>query len=344
MTERWKFKIADDELEELIHKYCRDLCSLQKDGRFDPITGRDEEIDKMILILLQKGRKNAALLAPAGVGKTAMVVGLAQQIVKGHVPEYLRDARVIELDLPSMAAGTESSSEFQERFIPICKGFAERYHNSKYPKFLLFIDEIHTIMPKVRGSAYAGLSEVMKPYLTVGDLHVIGATTIDEYRWYVQDDFAMDRRFQKIHLKIPTPDETFRILQNLRPGYEKHHRVTMGDEALLTIVKLTDEHMRRRTQPDKSIIMMDAAMARHVKEKGINTEVEMHSVYTAIASETGLNAAALADEKLRKTLGDEVRRINEETEVEDRIRKEKEESWALYRTDDGLKGPPPGQG
>lgn len=342
MTERWKFKIADEELEELIHKYCRDLCALQKDGRFDPITGRDEEIDKMILILLQKGRKNAALLAPAGVGKTAMVVGLAQRIVKGDVPDYLKGARVIELDLPSMAAGTDSSAEFQQRFIPVCKGFAERYHNDKYPKFILFIDEIHTIMPKVKGSAYAGLSEVMKPYLTVGDLHVVGATTIDEYRWYVQDDFAMDRRFQKVHLKVPTSDETFRILQNLRPGFEKHHRVRIGDDALLTIVKLTDEHMRRRTQPDKSIIMMDAAMARHVKARGINTDLEMESVYTAIASETGLNAGALADEKLRKTLGDEVRRINEETDAADRRREEAESSWGRYdRDDDDLKAPPP---
>ena len=227
-----RFLVSDEDLEELIHSFCRDFTQLAREGRYDPITGRDDEIQQTILILLQKGRKNACYLAPAGVGKTAMVVGLAQQIVKNNVPDYLKDARVLEIDLASMAAGTGSMSEFQERFIPVCKGLAERYHDPNYPKFIMFIDEIHTIMPMVAGSAYRGLSEVMKPYLTVGDLHVIGATTRDEYRMFVAEDPALDRRFQKIHINVPSAEETMEILKNIRPGFEKHHRITIPSEVV----------------------------------------------------------------------------------------------------------------
>lgn len=292
-----KFTVTDDDLEEMIFKYCRDFTALERRGRFDPITGRDKEIDDTILILLQKGRKNVALLAPAGVGKTALTVGLAQRIVKNDVPEYLHRARLIEVDMASMSAGTSSPAEFQGRFIPLCRGIAERYHEPEYPKFIMFLDEMHTLMPTCTGSGYAGLSEVMKPYLTVGDLHVIGATTLDEFRIYVAEDPALDRRFQKVFLEQPNIVETYRILQALRPGYEKHHKVSMSNEQLLLICKLTHEHMRRRNQPDKSIITMDAAMAHYVKENGIGGEVELESIYYMIGRETGLNRKALHDPK-----------------------------------------------
>ena len=173
-----KFKVPDEQLEDLIHKYCRDFTQWAREDRFDPITGRDEEIDQAILILLQKGRKNVALLAPAGVGKTALCAGLAQKIVANEVPEYLKDARLLEIDLAAMSGGTLGPAEFQGRFLPLCKGIAERYHDPSYPKVVLFIDEIHQVMPSCEGSAYKGLSEVMKPYLTVGDLHIIGATPL----------------------------------------------------------------------------------------------------------------------------------------------------------------------
>lgn len=291
------FKVSDEELEDAIHKYCRDFTALARQDRFDPITGRDEEIDQVVLILLQKGRKNALLLAPAGVGKTALCVGLAQTIVKNAVPDYLKNARVIEVDLAAMAGGTSGPAEFQGRFIPMCKGFAERYHDPDYPKYILFIDEIHTIMPTVHGSAYKGLSEVMKPYLTVGDLHVIGATTKDEYRMYVAEDPALDRRFQKVELAIPTAPQTIKILEALRPGLEKHHRIKIPDEVLEKIVKLTEEHLRKRNQPDKSIVMLDASCAHWVKTNGIGAELQMSSVYYMISKETGIHMAALDDSK-----------------------------------------------
>jgi len=288
-----KFIVSDDDMEECIFQYCRDYTALERKGRFDPISGRDREIDEVILILLQKGRKNAVLLAPAGVGKTALVVGLAQKVVKNEVPNYLERARVLEIDLPSMAAGTNSPAEFQSRFIPLCRGAAERYHDPDYPKFILFIDELHTIMPNCAGSGYAGLSEVMKPYLTVGDLHVIGATTDDEFRIYVREDPALERRFQQVPLSIPTSEETIRILKMLRPGYEKHHHIKISDECIDLIVKLTAEHMPRRNQPDKSIIVMDGACAHMVMKHGWEQTLTLDAVRYMVSIECKLHPDAL---------------------------------------------------
>ncbi|MGB4057146.1 MAG: AAA family ATPase [Alphaproteobacteria bacterium] len=302
-SNQWHYVVTNNELEDLIMAYCNDFTMLAKMGRYGPITGRDKEVDETILILLQKGRKNTVLLAPAGVGKTAMVAALAQKVVANEVPEYLRDARVLEVDLARMAAGTSGPAEFQERFIPLCKGIAERYHDPNLPRTILFIDEIHQIMPTCKGSSYAGLSDVMKPYLTVGDLMVIGATTLDEFRMYVALDPALDRRFQKVFLKIPDTIETYRIMKSLRPSFQGHHKVNMSNVALMLIVQLTDEHMRRRNQPDKSIITMDSAMAYHVKKFGTNTEVSLESIYYMVGRETGLNKQALHDElKLQRII------------------------------------------
>ena len=287
-----RYKVGDEQLEELIHLYCRDLTALARENRFDPITGRDKEIELSTLILLQKGRKNVILLAPAGVGKTALVIGLAQNVAAGTVPEYLQNSRVLEIDLASMSAGTATISEFQGRFIPLVKGIAERYHTPGLPKFILFIDEIHTIMPSCDGSAYAGLSEVMKPYLTVGDINIIGATTKDEFRIYVAPDPAMDRRFQKVELSVPDDAATLNILEAIKGGYEKHHGVTIPTDICKLIIRLTSEHMRKRNQPDKSIIVMDGACAKHVLEHGRGGVLGKEPVYWLMSAETGIHSAA----------------------------------------------------
>ncbi len=297
MSKNYNFKVPQEELDRLLHLYCRNFTQLAEQGRFDPIIGRDEEIDDVMLILLQRSRKNAVLLAPAGVGKTALVVGLAQAIVAGRVPDYLKGAQVLELDMPAMAAGTDSPGEFQERFIPICRGLAERYQYPEFPRYIMFIDEVHTIMPAAKGSAYAGLSEVMKPYLTVGDLHVIGATTTDEFRTYVAIDPALDRRFQKVLLNVPNAQETIQILQGIRGSYERHHKLTIPDECIFEVVKQTEEHMKKRTQPDKSIITMDAACAWHNMFRGENRTLSIEAVHMMVARETGLKANALSDRK-----------------------------------------------
>lgn len=308
MTKNWDYSVSDEQMEELIKNYCTDFTALEKEGRYGPITGRDKEISDCVLILLQKGRKNVCFLAPAGVGKTAAVVGLAQTIVAGNVPDYLHDARVLEVDLARMASGTTSRAEFQDRFLPLCKGVAERYHNPDNRRIILFLDEMHQIMPNCIGSSYAGLSDTMKPYLTAGDLLMIGATTLDEFRMYVAQDPAMDRRFQKVFLKVPNIPETYSIMKALRPGLEKHHNVTIPNELLMLIVHLTEEHMRKRNQPDKSIITADAALAYHVMHVGINQDLTYDSIYYMVARETGLNAKAMHDEKL-------IRKINEEVAI-----------------------------
>lgn len=297
MTAQWHYTVTNNELENLFMAYCTDFTAHAKGGRYGPITGREKEVDETILILLQKGRKNAVLLAPPGVGKTALVVALAQKIVDEDVPDYLLNARVLEVDLARMAAGTSGPAEFQQRFIPLCKGVAERYHDPKNPRTILFLDEIHQIMPNCEGSSYAGLSDVIKPYLTAGDLLVLGATTLDEFRMYVATDPALDRRFQKVFLAIPNTVETYNILKSLRPSFEKHHRTTISNNSLMLIVEMTEEHMRRRNQPDKSIITMDSAMAYQVKTHGIGGEVALDSIYYMISRETGLNKNALHDEK-----------------------------------------------
>lgn len=292
-----KYKISDAELEELMEKYCRNYTKMAEMGRFDKIVGRDTEIDQVMLILLQRNRKNACMLAPAGVGKTALVAGLAQAVVADRVPSYLKGAQIIELDMPAMAAGTNSPGEFQARFNPICRGIAERYHDPDLPRYVIFIDEIHTIMPTAKGSAYSGLSEVMKPYMTVGDLHILGATTLDEFRMYVAVDPAMDRRFQKVNLSMPTADETRQILRGIRPSYEKHHKLTIPDELIDEVVKLTEEYMRKRSQPDKSIITMDAACAWHNMFRGKDRTLCIEAIYMMVAKETGMNPNAFSDKK-----------------------------------------------
>lgn len=291
-----KHKITDAQLEELISAYCRDYTQLARLNRFDPIHGREAELTQTIMILLQKGRKNVIYLAPAGVGKTALVVALAQAVVGNKVPDYLKDARVLELDLASMAAGTSTISEFQGRFIPLVKGLAERYHDPKRPKTVIFIDEVHTIMPSCEGSSYRGLSEVMKPYLTVGDIHVIGATTSDEHRIFVAADPAMDRRFQKVFLEVPDNHMTFKILQAIRGGYEAHHGLKATDEICQLVVDLTTEHMRKRNQPDKSITTMDAAMAKHVMDHGRGGDLSKEAVLYVVSAETGVHEGALDED------------------------------------------------
>lgn len=315
MTEQWQYLVTNSELEDLFTLYCNDFTAGARAGRYGPITGRDREVDETILILLQKGRKNAVLLAPAGVGKTAMVVALAQKVAAGEVPDLLKDCRVLEVDLARMAAGTSGPAEFQERFIPLCKGVAERYYNPENPRIILFLDEIHQIMPNCQGSSYKGLSDVMKPYLTAGDLMVIGATTLDEFRMYVATDPALDRRFQKVFLNVPNIVETYRILKSIRPGFEKHHGVTISNIMLMLITHLTEEHMRKRNQPDKSIITMDSAMAYHVKMNGRGSEVDLNSVYYMVGRETGLNKQALHDEKKYQRVIKQVMQVEGEEDI-----------------------------
>ncbi len=311
----WDYLVSEERLNALIREYCVDYTALQREGRYEPITGRDKEINDAILIMLQKGRKNVCFIAGAGVGKTAMVVGIAQKIVNEQVPELLLGARVLEIDLSRMASGTTSKAEFQDRFLPIVKGLAERYHNPEEPQYILFFDEIHQIMPNCIGSSFAGLSDTLKSYLTTGDLMVIGATTTDEFRAYVAPDNALARRFQKINLKQPNAQETYVIMKALRPGLEKHHKIKISNENLMLLTQLTEEHMRERNQPDKTIITADSAMAYHVMQHGTNQELSTESIYYMVARETGLNPKAMHDEEMVRKINLEVAILEGEKEA-----------------------------
>lgn len=292
MTMPVKFAISDDELEGLFGRYTRDITALERAGRFDPVTGRDEEIDMMTLILLQRLRKNVILLGGAGVGKTALFVGLSQWINADRVPSLIRGARIIELEMGMVSGGTQSRSELEGRMLTMVKGAAERNARKNKPPIIFCIDEIHQLMLTFKASGYNGIADLMKPYLTTGDLFVIGATTLEEYEDYVKTDPAVDRRFQKITVHQPDLTGTHGILVNMKANFEKHYGISISSEACAKIIKLTDKFLRNRNNPDKSILAMDLACAIAVK-KGVTDTLDDLSVETAVAQEAGIAAEAV---------------------------------------------------
>lgn len=286
-----KFKISDAQLEELVFKFSRDISAQVARDRFDPIIGRDKELYDLIMILLQRERKNVLLLAGAGVGKTALFVGLAQKIFKNEVPKKLAGARILELEMSSLSAGAGSRSDFEGRFVPMIKGVAERNASKLFPPIILCIDEIHMIMPTCIASGAAGVADLMKPYLTTGDLLMIGATTRDEYDDYVKADPALDRRFQKIYMDPPTEEQCKVILRGLKQRFATHYDLIVSDDVCDQIVYLTSKYLRRRNHPDKAILMLDQACARSVMAG--KPELDMEDVRESLGHESGIIPSAL---------------------------------------------------
>lgn len=287
-----EFIISDNELETLLSRYTRDFTAQDQAGRFDTISGREDELDLVTLILLQRLRKNVMLLGPAGVGKTALFIGLAQRINQKRVPKLLLSARVIELEMSMIGAGSSSRAELEGRLIPIVKGIAERNATLSAPPVIFCIDEIHQLMISFKASSASGIADILKPYLTAGDLYVVGATTREEYEDYVRQEPAIDRRFQKVALEVPDFQTTFTILQNMRAPFEKHYGFTISDAALKRIITLTGRFIRNRNNPDKSIICMDQACA-HATMRGATNELDDESINIAVAAEAGVNAEAI---------------------------------------------------
>ncbi len=286
------FVISDSELESLLARYTRDFTAQDRAGRFDIISGRDRELEILTLILLQRLRKNAILLGPAGVGKTALFVGLAQLINQNKVPKILQNARLIELEMSMIGAGSSSRADLEGRLIPIVKGVAERNATKENPPIIFCIDEIHQLMISFKSSSYSGIADLLKPYLTAGDLYVIGATTVEEYDDYVRQEPAIDRRFQKVILEVPDHALTVSIIQKMRPSFEKHYELKISDEILDFIVSMTNRFIRNRNNPDKSIICLDQACA-HAIMKGQKGELDRDSVAIAIGAEAKINPAAI---------------------------------------------------
>lgn len=239
-----------------LDQYSRDLTVLAREGRLDPVIGREQEITRVIQILSRRTKNNPCLIGEPGVGKTAVVEGLAQRIASGEVPETIRDKRVVVLDLSGMVAGSKYRGEFEER---IKKVVAEVMENRKV---LLFIDELHTIIGAGGAEGALDASNILKPSLSRGEIQLIGATTLEEYRKYIEKDAALERRFQPVTVEEPSPEEAVEILKGVRPFYEKHHGVTITDQAVEAAVKLSVRYINDRFLPDKAIDVIDEAASK----------------------------------------------------------------------------------
>ncbi|HYF51324.1 MAG TPA: ATP-dependent Clp protease ATP-binding subunit [Planctomycetota bacterium] len=239
-----------------LDSFGRDLTELAREGKLDPVIGRKNEIERVLQILARRTKNNPVLLGEAGVGKTAIVEGFAQMVVEGEVPELLRNRRVVVLDLAMMVAGTKYRGQFEERI----KAVMNEVRRSK--NVILFIDELHTLVGAGGAEGSIDASNVLKPALARGEVQCIGATTLDEYRKYIEKDSALERRFQTIMVNPPTQDEAVAILKGLRDKYEAHHRVRITDTALEESVKLSDRYITGRFLPDKAIDVIDEAGSR----------------------------------------------------------------------------------
>jgi len=243
---------------ETLDEYGRDLTEEARAGRLDPVVGRAEEIEQTVEILSRRSKNNPVLIGEPGVGKTAIVEGLAQRIVAGDVPKTLKDKRVMALDLSGMVAGAQYRGQFEERLKKVIEEVQESGGD-----IILFIDELHTVVGAgAAGEGAMDAGNMLKPALARGELHVVGATTIDEYRRYVEKDAALERRFQPVMIPEPTVEETVQILEGLRDAYEAHHGVRFSDGALAAAAELSDRYVGDRFLPDKAIDVMDQAGAR----------------------------------------------------------------------------------
>ncbi|GAP61997.1 ATP-dependent Clp protease ATP-binding subunit ClpC [Ardenticatena maritima] len=242
---------------QALEKYGRDLTKLAAEGKLDPVIGREAEILRVMRVLARRKKNNPVLIGEAGVGKTAIVEGLAQMVVAGDVPDHLRGKRIIELDLGAMVAGSRFRGEFEERL----KAAMDEIVNAQ-GEIILFIDELHNLVGAGAAQGAMDASNLMKPMLARGELQVIGATTLDEYRNYIEKDSALERRFAPVFVEEPSVEDTIEMLKGLRRRYEQHHNVTITDEAIEAAVKLSHRYVTDRKLPDKAIDLVDEAAAK----------------------------------------------------------------------------------
>ena len=279
----------------------RDLTEIARKGEMDPVIGRKNEIERVIQILCRRTKNNPVLLGEAGVGKTAIVEGLAQEIAKGNVPELLREKRVITLDLALMVAGTKYRGQFEERI----KAVMDEIRRAK--NIILFIDELHTIVGAGSAEGTMDASNIIKPALGRGEMQCIGATTLNEYRKYIEKDAALERRFQSVKVEAPSIEEAILILKGLRPKYEEHHKADITDPAIEASVRFSDRYITDRYLPDKAIDLMDeagsrariGAMTRPPELKDIEAEIEEIKARkeTAIKEQDFEGAASMRDKE-----------------------------------------------
>src|SRR5215218_6038825 len=242
---------AEDSFDAL-KKYARDITEAAREGKLDPVIGRDEEIRRAIQVLARRTKNNPVLIGEPGVGKTAIVEGLALRVVKGDVPEALKDKRVMALDLGAMVAGAKYRGEFEERLKAVLQEVT-----SAEGDIILFIDEMHTLVGAGKADGAMDASNLLKPALARGELHCVGATTLDEYRKHIEKDAALARRFQPVFVGEPTVEDTISILRGLKDKYEQHHGVRITDSALVAATTLSNRYITDRFLPDKAIDLVD---------------------------------------------------------------------------------------
>jgi ATP-dependent Clp protease ATP-binding subunit ClpB len=302
-----------EEKYQALEKYGRDLVELARQGKIDPVIGRDTEIRRVIQILSRRRKNNPVLIGEAGVGKTAIVEGLAHRIVQGDVPQNLKDKTVVALDMGALIAGTKYRGEFEDRLKAVLKEISEAAG-----RVILFIDELHTVVGAGAAEGAMDASNLLKPALARGELHCVGATTLDEYRKHIEKDPALERRFQPVVVQQPTVEDTISILRGLKERYESHHGVRITDDALIAAATLSDRYISDRFLPDKAIDLVDEAASRlRMELDSMPAEIDeatrqltrMQIEATALAQETSHDSRERL-QKLRKEIADREEEVN----------------------------------